>query len=111
MLGLLLIYWIGKKFYVLAENHNRSPWGFAILAVVVYYISQFVFGLILVVINPETFENMDNGMEMGFNLLGVLVGLGIWYLLFLYLERKWENEEETYEDSDDKEIESIGQQN
>ena len=40
MLGLLLIYWIGKKYYELATEHNRSPWGYAILGVFVYYFSQ-----------------------------------------------------------------------
>ncbi|MCA0365560.1 MAG: hypothetical protein U0V04_03195 [Spirosomataceae bacterium] len=108
MLGLLLIYWIGKKYYELATEHNRSPWGYAILGVFVYYFSQLFFGLILAIAMPSLFEGLDTGSELLLNLVGVLVGLGIWYLLFLYLKNKWEGEQDSYEDTDDLEIESIG---
>lgn len=34
-----------QKYYVLAENNNRSPWGFAILGIIIYYGSQFAMGI------------------------------------------------------------------
>ena len=34
MLGLVLLYWIGKYFYKLAEEYDKSKWGFAILGLV-----------------------------------------------------------------------------
>ena len=46
MLGLLLLYWVGKYFYKLAEEHDKSKWGFAILGVVSYYAGIVVFGFI-----------------------------------------------------------------
>ena len=47
MLGLLLLYWIGKYFYKLAEAYDKSKWGFTILGIVVYYAGIVVLGLIL----------------------------------------------------------------
>jgi hypothetical protein len=34
MLGLILIYFVGKAFYDLAGLHGKSQWGFAILGIV-----------------------------------------------------------------------------
>ena len=47
MLGILLIYFIGKSFYTLAETHNRSRWTFAIIGIVTYYASLFLGAIIL----------------------------------------------------------------
>ncbi|MDG1428303.1 MAG: hypothetical protein P8M19_04150 [Crocinitomicaceae bacterium] len=47
MLGILLIYFIGKWFYSLAEAHGRNKWGFAILGVGVYFGAQILFGIVL----------------------------------------------------------------
>ena len=104
MLGIFLIYWVGKKYYDLAEYHNRSPWGFAILAIAVYYGSQFIFGLFIALAFPEFFEKLDSGTEFMINLLGIGVGLGVWYLGLKYIERKWEVEVEVVEDQ----IDTIG---
>ncbi|TDN87659.1 hypothetical protein DET49_111107 [Salegentibacter sp. 24] len=37
MLGLLLLYWIGKYHYRLAGEYDKSQWGFTILGIVAYY--------------------------------------------------------------------------
>ncbi|NQX90710.1 MAG: hypothetical protein HRT74_00945 [Flavobacteriales bacterium] len=37
MSGLILLYFVGKQFYKLAEVHGKAKWLFAILGVVVYY--------------------------------------------------------------------------
>jgi hypothetical protein len=44
MLGLVFIYFIGRYYYKLAENHNRSKWGFAVLGVATYYGGTFAAG-------------------------------------------------------------------
>lgn len=48
MLGLILIYFIGKTFAELAHEYDRSKWGYAIGAVVFYYLSTFVIAFVLV---------------------------------------------------------------
>ena len=47
MLGIVLIYWLGKYFYQLAEKYNQNKWLYAILGIVVYYVSQLFFGFVL----------------------------------------------------------------
>ncbi len=108
MLGIFIIYWIGRKFYDLAAIHNRSPWGWAILGVVVYYGTQLLFGMLAYLASPSTFDNMDKGSELMFNLVGVAVGALVWYVFLQYITKKWENEsEQTYENINDK-IDNIG---
>ena len=60
MLGLVLLYWIGKYYYKLAEVYNKSQWGFAILGIVVYYAGIVVFafavGIIAELVAPGAIE-------------------------------------------------------
>ena len=37
MLGFILLYWIGKYFYKLAEKYQKSEWGYALLGIGSYY--------------------------------------------------------------------------
>lgn len=46
MLGLLVIYFIGRYYFKLAEEYNRSKSGYAILGVISYYGGTFLFGAI-----------------------------------------------------------------
>jgi hypothetical protein len=108
MLGLFVIYWIGKRFYDLATIHNRSPWGYAILGVAIYYITQFVFGIIMYLMFPDTFSNMDKASELGLNVVGILVGAGVWYFALQYFTKKWENEADANYIEVDDEISNIG---
>ncbi|WP_067146725.1 hypothetical protein [Pseudotamlana agarivorans] len=93
MLGLVLLYWIGKYFYKLAETHNKSQWGYAILGVITYYGGIIVCGFIIVLL----FELMSPGAIDSVNdsLLGILMlpfGILSCYLLYKYLEKKWQKE-------------------
>lgn len=90
MLGLLLIYFVGKYFYELAHEHDRSRWGFAIFGVVVYYASQFVFGLILGILLLASGTEFTSGMEIGANLFGIVLGVGSVWLFYFLLKRAWE---------------------
>ena len=90
MLGLLLLYWIGKYFYKLAEKYNKSPWGYAILGIVVYYGGIFVFsiivGIMAEIISPLFLETFN---ETLFGLLMLPFGILSCYLLYKYLEKTW----------------------
>ncbi len=93
MLGLLLLYWIGKNYYNLAEEYNKSQWGFAILGIVVYYggilVAGFITGIILEIISPGF---LDSVHEMLFGLLMLPFGLLSCYLLYKHLEKTWGKE-------------------
>ncbi|WP_405565950.1 hypothetical protein [Polaribacter sp. Asnod6-C07] len=88
MLGLILTYWLGKKFYKLAEEYNKSQWGFAILGIVVYYAVSIVSATVLLLI-IESFFNTINDYVLG--LVAMPFGLLACYLLYKYLEKTWEH--------------------
>ena len=90
MLALVLMYWIGKYFYKLAEEYNKSPWGFAILGIVVYYgaivLSGLIVGIVMALTSPETLDNFNETL-LSFLLLPF--GILSCYLLYKYLEKTW----------------------
>ncbi len=86
MLGLVLIYFIGKYFYKLAEEFGKSKWGFAILGVVSYYGGAFLGGIILgllsLVWDDFQVEYMSD-MQLGLMAIpfGILMCIGVYSLL------------------------------
>lgn len=89
MLGILLIYFIGKRFYDLAFEFNQNKWLFAILSIVVYYAAGLVFGVIIAFLDIlfDWGINWDN--NLGLNLLGIPIGLIAVWGFYMILERKW----------------------
>ena len=96
MLGLFLIYFIGKYFYDLAEDHNRSKWGYAIFGVITYYFGTFIGGILLVILlGVATIE------EMGDFLIGLIAlpfGIALCTGLYYLLKRSWEKKASLSED-------------
>ncbi|MDO1500340.1 hypothetical protein Q2T40_09380 [Winogradskyella maritima] len=93
MLGLLLLYWIGKYFYKLAESHDKSKWGLAILGIVVYYagiiISSFIIALFMEFVSPGSVDALN---ETLFSLLMIPLGILCSYLLYKFLEKRFEED-------------------
>ncbi len=93
MLGLILLYWIGKYFYKLAEEFEKSKWGYAILGIIIYYGGIFFFGIILGII----VELVSPGAIDGVNdtILGIVMlpfGILCCYLFYVYLEKTWKRQ-------------------
>lgn len=89
MLGLVLIYWIGKTYYALAGKHGKNEWGYAILGVVVYYGGQIALGLFaLMMTGLEGFDS-EGGADIILNLAGAAVGGLICWMFYEYLKKKW----------------------
>ena len=93
MLGLFLIYYLGKSFYTLAQKHEKKPWGYAVLGVVSYYAGSIIGGVLLA-IPIELFA--EGGIEEFNNfllgLLGVPFGLLGAYLTYKLLEKRFKGE-------------------
>lgn len=93
MLGLLLIYWLGKSFYELAGEFNKHQWGFAIAGVASYYggtfASAFLLGLYLAYADSTAFLDTN---ETLLGLMFVPIGLLTCFLFYKFLQRRWENE-------------------
>lgn len=91
MLGLFLIYFIGKSYYHLAHDYDKSRWGYAILGIAVYYAGTFMGGFILGIIGVlsgsmfhETLPNFVLG------LLCLPFGLLLCWGIYKMLETIWE---------------------
>lgn len=91
MLGLLLIFYVGKAFFNLAKKHDRNQWVFAILGIVVYYGITFIFGIGVALFSELSGSGSMLGMpSLALQFIAIPVGLlGVW--LFHYILRKnWE---------------------
>lgn len=91
MLGIILLFVMGKYFYKLAEKYEKSKWGYAILGIVTYYGVFFVAGIIYTLIffmnNPLASE--DDLSDWSITLICLPIGLGGAYLLYYLLEKNW----------------------
>lgn len=93
MLGLVLLYFIGKKFYELAEEYAKNKWGFAILGVVTYYTGALIFGVILggiLLFAESNWLETANRFELA--LIETPVGILSCYVAYISLEKKWKKE-------------------
>ena len=89
MLGLLLIYFIGKTFYDQAGRQDRHQWGFAILGVVTYYFGTFLAGIVLTLF----FDVWGNSSiadlpDLLLGLIALPFGILSCVILYFYLERQ-----------------------
>lgn len=92
MLGLLLIFFIGRFFFRLAEEHNQNKWLFAILGIVSYYAGTLIFGVGVGVAAALT-GNMEWADDSNTLLVGIMalpIGIGTCALFYYLLKRAWE---------------------
>lgn len=93
MLGILLIYWIGKYFYKLADLYNKHKWAYGILGVLAYYGGTFFFGFFVgFILEFSSPGYADSVNELFFGFLMIPLGLLCCFLLYKYLEKKWKKE-------------------
>jgi len=92
ILGLVLLYWIGKYFYKLSEEYDKSKWGFAILGIVVYYAGSILAGIIILLFIDIFSDNYtdDSISDIMLSLISFPFGLLSCYLLYSYLKKTWE---------------------
>jgi amino acid permease len=101
MVGLILLYFVGKAFYDLADANNKGKWLFAILGVVSYY-TGIMIGGILIGVGYELFiGSVDdvNATLLGFFALpfGVLACWGFYRIL----KSQWQKKKTFSESSED----------
>ncbi len=89
MLGILLIYFIGKRFYDLSTEYNQNKWLYAILSVVIYYAGTFIGGLFLGIFIELGIVNISLENNLMIGLIALPFGLGLVYLFYIYLKKKW----------------------
>jgi len=89
MIGLVLIYFLGKAFYELAKTNDKKKWLFAILGVLSYYLGTFIGGIVLVLIEPFTGFNVETANEYLINFLALPFGLLSCYGFYQLLKFQW----------------------
>nr|WP_294939397.1 hypothetical protein [uncultured Flavobacterium sp.] len=101
MIGVLLIYFIGKYFYDLADQHGQKKWLYAVLGIAVYYLGQFVAGILTGILSLVFgFEvDWDNAILMA--VIGIPCGILLDYLFYYFLRKKWQSERLKAETIDD----------
>ena len=87
MLGLLLLYWIGKKYSTLAKKYGRKPVGPVIGGIVTYYIFIFMGQVIFDMVNAS--KTPTSSMNLVGTLVSMPFGLLASWGLYKILEKKW----------------------
>ncbi len=92
MLGLIFIYFIGRAFYNLSEEHDKNNWLYAITGVLSYYGGSFVGGIIsYLAYDMISYNDYTSVNEALLTVLGVLFGLLVCWGYYYFLKRNWEN--------------------
>ena len=92
MLGLLLIYFIGKWHADLAFKHDRKKWVFAILGIAVYYAGTLIYGVVLgfILAANGRLDMLEGTNEILWSLSAIPFGAGFTVILYYSLKRNWE---------------------
>ena len=89
MLGLILIYFIGKRFQDLAKTYDKHKWGFAIAVVASYYVGTFIAGILIVFYQELQNTNSYGTSDLSLSLLSITFGLGTCFGFYKILENSW----------------------
>jgi hypothetical protein len=90
MIGLLLIYFVGKYFYDLAGQHNKSKWGFAILGIISYYVGTFIGGIVIALMFEFFLEtSLDDFSEIVLGIMAIPMGVLACWGFYKVLENLW----------------------
>lgn len=101
MVGLILIYFVGKAFYDMAERNDESKWLYGILGVASYYGGIILGGLLLGIL-------MEAGVlpflaDLGDTMLGLVCipfGVLLCWGFYNYLKKSWLKKSTTSNNSD-----------
>ena len=90
MLSILLIYFIGKRFYDLSIEFNKNKWVYGILGIVAYYVIGGILVFIIAFLDIYVFGwEFDWESRFGVSYLSIPAGLlGVWGL-YMVLENRW----------------------
>jgi hypothetical protein len=92
MIGLILIYFVGKAYYDLAGQYAKSQWGYAILGVGSYYGGQFLAGILAgIIIELWWPGELDSMSDITLGLMALPFGVLCCWGLYKYFQKSWAN--------------------
>ncbi len=99
MLGILLIYIIGRIFYDLADIFQKNKWFYTALGILSYYLGTIVVGLMMAIyFELYSDRSIDSVSDLTITFIAFPFGILTCYLFYSILKNIW-----TKEISDDKE--------
>ncbi len=93
LLGLILIYFVGKAFYDLAARHNKSKWGYAILGVVSYYVGLILAGIVMAIASEFAVFSFYDYPDSVVGLMAFPIGVLSCWGTYKLIKRQWEKPE------------------
>ncbi len=100
MLGLILLYFIGKSFYDLGVKHEQNAWVWGVLGIVFYYFGAFLVGVaIALAYEFAEWGTIDELSDRELGLLAMPFGLLSAFLGYRFLDRHYSNKKD-FSDSD-----------
>lgn len=92
MIGLVLLYFVGKAFYDLAGLNNKGQWLYAILGVGSYY-AGLIIGSILIAVGYELFiGSVDEVNDTLLSILALPIGVLACWGFYRILKNSWEKQ-------------------
>ena len=101
MIGIILIYFIWKRFADLAFKYNHKKWIYGLLGVIVYYAGSLLGGLILGLLSIIINFVIDWENNLLMSIIALPFGLATCYGTYYFLEKKWEKEVVVMDSIDD----------
>jgi len=84
------MYFVGKAFYELAHEYDKSRWGFAILGVASYYIGLMLGGVLIGIIAEIIAPGfVDETSDILLGLMCVPFGVLACWLTYRILKKNW----------------------
>jgi amino acid permease len=89
MVGLILLYFVGKAFYDLAGRHNKGQWLFAILGVGSYYAGLFIGAMIIGIVYELFIGSVDDVNDTVLGVMALPIGVLSCWGLYRILKSRW----------------------
>lgn len=86
MLGIILIFFVARLFYSLADKYGRNKWVFAILSIVNFFGIQVVIGLLIGLFGDTSI--LDD--ELLLTVIGLLSSIAATTILYFSLQAFWQ---------------------
>lgn len=92
MIGLILIYFIGRQYYFLAHDYQYNRWLYAILGIGSYYLGTMVFAFTIALLanHSEFFFDLAHSTPFVQGLISMPLGLLFCWIFFHLLRASWQ---------------------
>ena len=88
MFGLILIFFVGKYYYELAQDYYKNRWVYGIFGILMYYLGTALGGLTIGFLDYALNLNVDFS-QFNLIIIGLLFGTGLAAAVYFFLYFRW----------------------